>query len=219
MEISALLLAGGLSRRMGSACPKQFLPLKDKPIVLYSLEVLLQIEEIKEVIVVCAPQYHALFDRYAVRFALPGRERQDSVYNGLCAASPSSEWILVHDAARPFITQQCVRSLFEPGLSCGVSALAVPAKNTLKIVNDKQYVGSTLDRSKIWEMQTPQLLNKEVMRRAFAAIQKDKVAVTDDVSLAEHMNCQVKLVTGSYNNIKITTQEDLLFAQWIVTKS
>ena len=215
-EISAILLAGGLGKRMRSSCPKQFMPLYGKTLALFSLDVLLQCEEIKEIIVVCLPQYRSLFEGYQVHFALPGVERQDSVHNGVQLTK--YDWVLTHDAARPFITADMVKSLFAAAFKAGASALAVPAKNSLKKVNEHIEVISTLDRSQIWEMQTPQLVKKELMLAGFAHAQKNGLAVTDDVALAELAGSPVKLVESSYQNIKLTTQEDLAFAQWLIEK-
>lgn len=216
MHVSAILLAGGQGVRMGAALPKQFLPLGDRRIALYSLEVLLQLDEVEEVIVVCAPEYRPFFAQAPVKFALPGPQRQDSVMNGLREVKKSAEWVCVHDSARPFITQAMVEKLFRAGEQTGNATLAVPVKNTLKESSSAGMVKTTVDRSHIWEVQTPQLLKKEVMESGFALVHQNNLSVTDDVSLAELVGSPVKLVRGGYQNIKITTPEDLLFAEWII---
>jgi 2-C-methyl-D-erythritol 4-phosphate cytidylyltransferase len=216
MKTSVLLLAGGSGVRMQNPLPKQFLPLQNKAIALYSLEVLLQLAQVAEIIVVCAPDYRHFFAGMPVRFAPPGKQRQDSVYNGLQMVNPTSRWICTHDAARPFISPALVQTLFEAGEKVGAASLATPVKNTLKEVNVHKEVVCTADRSRIWEIQTPQLVKKEVLEAGFAYAQAQALTVTDDVSLAELIGHPVRLVLGSYQNIKITTPEDLLFAEWLV---
>ena len=216
LKTSVILLAGGKGERMGSALPKQFLPLHNKPIALYSLEILLQLVEVEEIIVVCAPQYRHFFDGWPVQFALPGEQRQDSVYSGLQMVHSHADWVSIHDAARPFITVEMIKTLFDEAETVGVASLAMPVKNTLKEVGEYQNVSRTLDRSRIWEIQTPQVLKKEILTAGFAYAHTHKLSVTDDVSLAELIGHPVKLVCGAYQNIKITTPEDLGFAEWLV---
>ena len=202
---------------MGAAIPKQFLTLQNKAIALHSLEILMQLEEIKEIIVVCAPEFRNLFSNQKVIFADPGEQRQDSVFNGLQKAR--YEWICTHDSARPFITPALVKNLFAEGQNSVASSLAMPVKNTLKQINASQAVVSTLDRSMIWEVQTPQLVKKTILDEGFAYAKRHALAVTDDISLAELIGHTAKLVRGSYQNIKITTPEDLQFAAWLSQKN
>jgi 2-C-methyl-D-erythritol 4-phosphate cytidylyltransferase len=211
MNISAILLAGGKGSRMGSPLPKQYLPLGEKPIACHSLEVFLSHPAIMEVIVVCAPEYRSFFSKYDVLFANPGIRRQDSLFNGLKSAS--HEWICVHDAARPYLTSELLTRMIGEGKEIGAATLAMPVKNTLKECDRDGFVRSTPDRDYIWEVQTPQLLAKEILLKGFAYADEHHLTVTDDVSLAELINHPVKLVSGSYQNIKITTPEDL----WLST--
>jgi 2-C-methyl-D-erythritol 4-phosphate cytidylyltransferase len=217
MQVSAILLAGGIGGRMGMPTPKQFLTLQGKPIALHSLLALQQLKEIQEIIVVCAPEYRHLFAGCEVTFAPPGAQRQDSVYNGLKIAR--SEWICTHDSARPFIGPDLVRALFSEGKHVTASSLAMPVKNTLKEITSLQEVVRTLDRSVIWEIQTPQLVKREVLEAGFAYAKQHALSVTDDISLAELVGHPPKLVRGCYKNIKITTPEDLLFAEWLIQKN
>ncbi|MCC5831681.1 MAG: 2-C-methyl-D-erythritol 4-phosphate cytidylyltransferase [Chlamydiales bacterium] len=207
MKISVILLAGGKGSRMGTALPKQFLLLDERPIACRSLEIFLNHSAVSEVIVVCASAYRPFFSGYDVQFANPGERRQDSLFNGLAFAR--HEWVCVHDAARPYLTRELLTRLIDEGKEIGAATLAMPVKNTVKESDESGFVRSTPDREYIWEVQTPQLLTKEVLLKGFAYADKHGLTVTDDVSLAELIGHPVKLVPGSYENIKITTPEDL----------
>lgn len=193
---------------MGGEIPKQFLPLNGKTLACHSLEVLQSHPLIAQVIVVCAPVFHPYFSDYRVEFAEPGERRQDSLFNAL--QKVEHEWVCIHDAARPFLTAPSLASLIEEGME-GVKAatLGIPVKNTIKFCDQNQCVQNTPDRSLLWEIQTPQLLTKELLERGFAYANRHAITVTDDVSLAELLGHPVKVVLGSYKNIKITTPEDL----------
>jgi 2-C-methyl-D-erythritol 4-phosphate cytidylyltransferase len=216
MQISLILLAGGKGERLGGEAPKQFLHLGEKPIIFHCLEIFLQIEEIKEIVVVCAPEFRPLLKPFPVKFALPGSQRQDSFFSGFREINRDAEWVMTHDAARPFVTTDLVRKLLAVASHTSAASLALPVKNTLKEIGHNQKVLRTIDRSVIWEIQTPQIIKKKIVKEGFNLIHTQKVSVTDDVSLAELAGYPVTLVTGSGQNIKITTPEDLFFAEWLV---
>lgn len=217
-KISAILLAGGMGTRMESTIPKQFLKLHQKPVACYSFEIFLQMTEIDEVVVVCSSEFRELFisDSKPVVFALPGERRQDSVFNGLQASS--YDLLCIHDAARPFIDKNLVSKVLVAGQQYGAAAAAVPIKFTIKEVDAHQFVKKTPDRAHIWEIQTPQVLHREILIQGFEQANQNKILVTDDVSLAELIHKQVKLVEGSHTNIKITVPSDLGIAQQFLEK-
>ncbi len=211
MSISVILLAGGSGSRMKSQLPKQFMRLNGKQIAHHSLDVFLAYPDVAEVIVVCNPAFRSHFSGYPVKFALPGKRRQDSLFNGLNSAT--CDWICVHDSVRPFITPSMLKRLFKEGKKTGAATLGMPMKWTVKLCGDKKLVKQTLNRGQAWEGQTPQFLAKEVLLKGFAYANEHDVTVTDDVSLAELINHPVTLVEGAYNNLKITTPEDLIIAE------
>ncbi len=213
MSISLIFLAGGVGSRMKSRTPKQFLKLKKQPIAHHSLEIFLKHPDIKEVIVVCDSNYHHYFSDYPVKFAPPGKRRQDSVYNGFQLTT--ADWICVHDSARPFITENMLETLFQEGKSVGAAVIGMPMKATIKEGCDNNLVKRTLPREQIWEIQTPQFLARSVLEKGFSHAREHKLTVTDDVSLAELVEHPVKLVKGCERNLKITTPEDLIIAQQI----
>jgi 2-C-methyl-D-erythritol 4-phosphate cytidylyltransferase len=210
-KISVILLAGGRGTRMKSSTPKQFLLLKDKPIVLYSYEVFASLPPIFEIIVVCDPQYHSMFPTR--KFALPGKERQDSVSQGLDCVSPEADFVMVHDGARPFITTQLVSNLIEEAKTHATVASAVPVKATIKEASPEGIVLKTLNRKALWEMHTPQITTPKLLHQGLNLARSKNILLTDDVAAIELLGHPVKLIHGSYQNIKITTPEDLFIAQ------
>lgn len=214
--ISAILLAGGKGTRIGGPIPKQFIILDNKPIALYSYELFSALPFIKEIIVVCDQLYTTFFKTrgsLSPLFAKPGKERQDSVQNGFQMVSPSSEFILIHDSARPFVQKEDVENLVAAGVQTGAAALGTPIKYTLKSLDSNQYVRETMDRNSFFEIQTPQIIEKNLYKKGFLEAQKKGLHLTDDVGLVELLNHPVKIVTGSDRNSKITTPQDLLFAR------
>lgn len=216
--ISLILVAGGTGSRMGAPIPKQFIPLNGKLIARYSFDLFLLSSEISQLVVVCDPSYQYIFstDVKPLDFALPGSRRQDSVYNGLQKCDPKAELILIHDSARPFLEAKHLNSLIEAGRRVGAATLAAPVCCTIKQCDRSKKVEKTLDRSRLWEIQTPQALFADLLRRGFESVIEDNLEVTDDVSIAEAIGHPVEIVTGSPRNIKLTTPFDLAVAQTIL---
>jgi len=213
LKTSAILLAGGTGSRVQSATPKQFLLLNQKIVALYSFELFLSIPEIDEVIIICSPCFRTLFETDSLKpvlFALPGIRRQDSLYNGLQIAS--HELICVHDAARPIIDKEIILKVLENGKEYGAATAGMPLKFTIKESNSENFACKTPDRNKFWEIQTPQVLHRDILNKGFEYVNKNNMTITDDTSLAELIGKPVKLVEGSHTNLKITMPSDLLIA-------
>jgi len=222
--LSAIILAAGQGRRLKAVAPKPLVKIGKLPVIIYSLNTLDKHLKIDEIIVVVNVNNQRAITRLIKNYSfkkikslvLGGRRRQDSVYNGLKAVSGDSDWVLIHDAARPFIDQKSITEVILAARKTGSAILGVSVKATIKSIKSKGIVDRTLDRSNLWEIQTPQVFKKELILRAYKGYSKMKV--TDDASLVEKLGKKVKLVPGSYANIKITTQEDLLFAQAIAER-
>lgn len=224
-SVSVILLAGGKGKRMGASMPKQYLPLIGQPIALYSLYTFSQLIEVKEIIVVCDPSYQDIFEGtkekidVELKFTLPGKERQDSVYSGLQAVDLNSELVCIHDSARPLASSGDIEKVLKDGWLNGAAVLGVPVKATIKEANSDSFVVKTLDRKTLWEMQTPQVIKPELLKKGFELVNREGLEVTDDVSIVEHLKHPVYITEGSYTNIKVTTPDDLLLAERILSMS
>jgi 2-C-methyl-D-erythritol 4-phosphate cytidylyltransferase len=216
LKCAFILLAGGQGTRFGSDLPKQYTDLKGKPLVLHAFEVFQQCEQIDEIVVVCGKEYQSFFSDVAkkpIKFAASGHRRQDSVENGFKEVSADADIICIHDGARPYPTKQMVVDVLDAAHTYGAAAVGMPVKFTLKDCDGEGMVVSTPDRSRFWEIQTPQALRRALLTDGLALATKAGLTVTDDTSLAELMGAKVKIVPGSYSNIKVTTPEDLLIAE------
>ncbi len=222
-NVSVILLAGGTGSRMGTSVPKQYLPLAGKPVVLHSFELLISLPEVSEIVVVCQEQYQKYFKadevRLPVLFAEPGAERQDSVYSGLQLVSEHTGFVCVHDGARPLLSREVAQRTIGAAQRYGAAAAAVPVKATIKSVEEDNWVDTTLDRSQLWEMQTPQVVEASLLREAFAHACEHGIEGTDDISIVEAYGAQARLVMGDYRNVKITTSADLDYAQYLLQKT
>ncbi|MDP3041600.1 MAG: 2-C-methyl-D-erythritol 4-phosphate cytidylyltransferase [Candidatus Omnitrophota bacterium] len=222
--LSAIILAAGQGKRLGAAVLKPLVKIAKLPAIIYSLNTLDKHPQIDEIIVVVnAKNQQAikrLIRKYSFkkikRFVLGGRRRQDSVYNGLKMASGNSDWALIHDSARPFIDGETIAKVILAAKKTGSAIVAVKPKATIKFSQKNNIVKETLDRDNLWEIQTPQVFRKELLLQAYKKYGKEKV--TDDASLVEKLGEDVLIVQGSYQNIKITTGEDLLFAGLIAKR-
>lgn len=219
-KTAAIFLSGGIGKRIGLDIPKQYLKLNGKPIALYSFETFVTHPQIQEIIVVCDDAYKDLFltqkKSKLIKFAKPGPERQDSFFSGLKAVSDDCEFVMSHDAARPFITHKMIDDLLDTVKVASGATLAMPVKFTVKQVGENLWVDKTLERSHLMEIQTPQIGKKYLFEQAILKLKQSSQDVTDDVSLLEILGESVKIVYGSYGNIKITTQDDLFFATQLI---
>ena len=212
--VSLILLAGGSGSRMGGGIPKQFRLLQGKPLILYSFEFFSSLPEVNELVVVCESSYRDFFKKESgLRFALPGKRRQDSVYNGLRAASEEADLICVHDGARPFVDRLAFLACLRKAEKEGAAALAVPASNTIKRVDGDRVV-QTLPRQDLWEMQTPQVIQRKLFSEAYEYANSREIEATDDLSLVEAFGHPVYLIKSSPENFKVTTPFD-----WSVAES
>ena len=224
-KVVAIVPAAGAGKRLGLGINKAFAKLAGVPLLVHCLHMLEKTKLVTEAIVVLAPaeveEGEQLLDRYQPEYfpALPikvvagGKERQDSVANALAAVPDDAAYIAVHDGARPFAG----RAVFERTLAAakeqGAAIAVVPVKNTIKVVDASGVVVDTPMRSTLVAVQTPQIFRASLLKEAYAALAAKPAAVTDDASVVELLGHRVVVAQGRYENIKITTPEDLVLAE------
>lgn len=224
-NICAIVLAAGQGKRMKSSIQKQYILLKEKPILYYSLKAFEDIKEIERIILVvgkgevsyCRKE---IIDKYGLQKVTDviegGKERYHSVYEGLKLLEKHCDYVLIHDGARPFITESIILNTIENVKKYKACAVGMPVKDTIKIVDEENFCVHTPERAKVWAVQTPQAFEYNIIKSAYDILMQKEIMVTDDAMVIEQfMNISVKLIESTYENIKITTQEDLKVAETI----
>uniref|UniRef100_A0A7S1UCG6 2-C-methyl-D-erythritol 4-phosphate cytidylyltransferase, chloroplastic n=2 Tax=Phaeomonas parva TaxID=124430 RepID=A0A7S1UCG6_9STRA len=220
-DVAVVLLAGGVGSRMKADRPKQFLTLAGKPVLEHTIELFRGIEGVSQIVLVLDEQYRGEWKKFAAAderfvFADPGKERQDSVENGLSKVVDGASLVAVHDAARPLVTPAEIYNVLMDGVEHGAAVLGVPMKATVKESEDGEFVLRTIPRSRLWEIQTPQVIRPALLREGFRKVKELGLEVTDDVSIVEQIGEPVKITVGEYTNIKLTTPEDMQIAESIL---
>lgn len=219
-SVGVVIVAAGRGTRMGTVESKQYLLLQGKPVIVHTLEVFQQHDLISEIVLVTGKEdidrcreWIQLYKLDKVKAIVAGgSERQHSVHKGLLKLT--TQWVMVHDGVRPFVQPNEIEACYERAKQIGASVLAVPVKDTIKQVDNEGRVLSTPDRRSLWAIQTPQTFRLSELLDAYAAAEPDGFLGTDDSSLAERAGIPVSVVEGSYRNIKITTPDDLDFAEF-----
>lgn len=220
----AIIVAAGQGKRMGTGVSKQYLMLGDKPVVVHALQAFDEQPVIEAMVLVVAPSDVEHVKNGIVRkyeFKKPvlvvegGQERQQSVYNGLKALVRFGdvEIVVIHDGVRPLVTGQMIQDSICAADRYGAAVVGVPVKDTIKKVDGQQFVVCTPERSELWLVQTPQAFKYHLIWEAHEKALQDGFCGTDDAMLVERLGHPVKMVMGSYCNIKITTREDLILAR------
>lgn len=219
MNIStAVIVAAGKGRRMGTEISKQFLPLCGKEILAHTVEKFEKAACIRDIILVTGGD--ALQDvwqmaqeygwKKIISVTEGGKERQDSVFLGLQQVPQDTEIVLIHDGVRPFVTEEILERSIAAAKETGGCVAGVPAKDTIKVCDAEGFAIATPDRSTLRQIQTPQTFRRKEILAAYEKAKADGFLGTDDASVAEHSGFPVRVIMGSYSNIKITTKEDLL---------
>ena len=220
---TAIVLAAGKGTRMNSKIQKQFLEVEGKPVIYYSLKCFQESLLIRDIILVTGEESLSYCKEEIVkRFGFSkvkkvtagGKERYDSVYAGLCACD-NTDYVLIHDGARPFVTEEILERTCFAVKETGACVVGMPAKDTIKISDRNKMVESTPAREKVWLVQTPQAFRYSLIKESYESIRcKDMSGITDDAMIVEQESgVKVALVHGSYENLKITTPEDLIIAE------
>lgn len=228
MKNTAIVLAGGSGSRMKSSVKKQYLMMQGRPVLCHSLEIFQNCSRIDEIILVCGKgeieQCRAnIVEAYGFtkvsHIVEGGKERYHSVHEGLKAITDCT-YVLIHDGARPFVDDAILNRVLDVLPECRACVVGMPVKDTIKMSDQEGFVERTLPRELLWTIQTPQSFEYALIREAYDKLAEQEPAdikITDDAMVAEYiLQIPVKLVEGSYDNIKITTPEDLLLAELIL---
>lgn len=223
---SAIVLAAGTGSRMNSDIPKQYMELVGKPVIYYSLKAFAD-AGFSSIVLVCKEEeieycQKEIIEKYNIKSVTSvvagGKERYHSVFAGLKALS-DTEYVFIHDAARPMLTQEIITRLKETVIKEKTAVAGMPVKDTIKIVDDENYVSDTPERQYVWQVQTPQCFSYPIIYQAYKSIIQDEEEgwtipkITDDAMVLEYTSdYEIKMVEADYRNIKITTPEDLAIA-------
>lgn len=223
--ISAVILAGGKGKRMGASISKQFIDLKGKPIIYYTIKKFQENKSIDNIIVVLPPDEISYFkEEILIKYSLKidkivvgGTERQDSVYNALKSISDTkTDIVLIHDGARPFISDRIINDGIRYAREYGAAAPGVMPKDTIKVKNKSNFSISTPNRENLVAIQTPQVFKYKEILECHENVKANKEIVTDDTMVAEKYGYKVYLYDGEYTNIKVTTPEDLILGEKLI---
>ena len=220
---TAIVLAAGQGKRMHSKIQKQFLEIGGKPILYYSMECFQKSPLIQDIILVTGEDMISycqseIVEKYGFtkvwKVTAGGKERYDSVYAGLLCCQ-DTDYVYIHDGARPFVTEEMIQRGYEAVKRTNACVMGMPSKDTVKLADPSGYIKETPDRKIVWNIQTPQIFSYDLIRGAYESIRKkDMSNVTDDAMVVEQeTGTKILLVEGSYQNIKITTPEDLAVAE------
>ncbi len=237
MNCTAIVLAAGAGKRMQSNVAKQYMLLQDKPVIWYALKAFEESETIDAVILVvgegeidyCSREIVAKYGFQKVCAVVEGgAERYLSVWEGLRFLKGRSDvadgYVFIHDGARPFVTEQIIKDTLESAREYGACVAGMPVKDTIKIADAEEFAAQTPNRRTVWAVQTPQVFEQKLITEAYEALlgslellREQGVEITDDAMVVETMlHKKVKLVRASYENIKLTTPEDMKFAESLV---
>lgn len=226
---TAIVLAAGQGKRMQSSIQKQFLEIYGRPVLYYSLKSFQDSPLIDEIILVTSEEMIAycqkeIVEMYTVskvsKIIAGGKERYDSVYRGLCECGEDCRYVLIHDGARPFVSEEIIKRGLAGVIETGACAVGMPSKDTIKLSDENGFISATPERALVWAIQTPQIFDYSLIKEAHERIrQKDMSSITDDAMVVEaETGTRIKLIEGSYQNIKITTPEDLDIAEVFARK-
>jgi len=227
MKTVAIIPAGGTGKRMGSRLPKQYLSLAGIPILVHTLNVFQHSPIIDEILLAVPEGDPADVRRNVVgqfdiskvsRVLAGGRERQDSVRNALANVRDEHDIIVVHDAVRPFVTEDLIERVVAGAKAFGAVIVGIPLRDTVKEVDGSGCVARTVPREGLWLTQTPQAFRRKVILAAYERAAADRFCGTDDASLVERTGIPVRMILGDADNIKLTTPEDLARGERIIRR-
>ena len=224
MNYSLILLCAGSGKRTGLKYNKIFYKINNQTVYEMNISHFLEDNRCKQIIVVTKENeiddIRTLVNDSRIEYVFGGKERQDSVYEGLQKVKENH--VFIHDGARPFVDESIIERTYQAVKEYRACVAGMPSKDTVKIVDENDFAVNTPERRFVWCIQTPQVFETALIRHAYFKLmenEENEIGITDDAMVVERMeNCAVKLVEGSYENIKITTPEDLILAESLIKK-
>lgn len=215
-KVTAIIPAGGIGQRMNLDLPKQFIEISGKPIIVYTLEAISECRYIDEIVVAVPDGYISYLNKKIKEYGLNkvtkilcgGKTRQQTVYKCI-SEDVKNDYILIHDAVRPFIDTKILSIAIDEAYKHGASAVGKKAVDTLKLADESGFISKTVDRSKIWQIETPQIFKKDILIKAHETATEKNYEATDDCQLVEFIGEKIKLIENDTLNLKITHTEDL----------
>ncbi len=223
-KTTAIIVASGTGSRMGSEIPKQFIEVLGKPVIAYTINSLSKCKDIDEIIIVTLSDYLVYckdivdafgFDKVS-RIVCGGDTRGNSVFNGLKELDDDCDIVAIHDGVRPMIDSDTVSECIHQARKYGCAAVGVKMKDTVKVCDENGFIDHTADREKMWAIQTPQVFKKDIIYALHKDAHEKNLSFTDDCILAESAGYKVKIVEGQYENIKITTPQDIFIMKGLL---
>lgn len=213
-----------MGTRLGADVPKALVPVAGEPLIVRTLRRFATLELVEGAVITVPPEHRdaiktavtAAFAGREFLFVNGGAERQLSVGNGLDALDPATEIVVIHDAARPFVSSESIAGSIKAAAQHGAATVAIPASDTILAADDERFLFDTPDRSRLWACQTPQTFRVPVIREAHTRARQEGLLATDDASLARQYGARVQLVMGSPLNFKVTTAGDLALAECVI---
>lgn len=225
MKIGVIIPAAGQGKRMKKDINKQYLQLGDRPLLAHTLDIFSKNTNIEQIITVvsedeinyCQRNIINNYDFDEVRLVAGGKTRQQSVYAGLMAFSPAINYVIIHDGARPLLSQNLLNKVIDNLKKYDAITTGVPVKDTIKTVDNNEFIKNTLKRNRLRAIQTPQAFAYDLICEAHESY-NGNLNATDDASLVEALGHKVKLIKGEYSNLKVTTPIDLVYAESILER-
>ena len=223
---AVIIVAAGGSKRFGSSYPKQFVSLLGNPLFIYSVKTFLESPLINEIVILVPQRWKRYTQRVINKFKIKktiriytgGKRRQDTVYRGLCKVSRDIKYVLIHDAARPLVTQKLIKKVIKGADTSGCCIPVVSPADTVKEIDGRGFIRRTIHRKMVGLVQTPQAFRYEIIMNAYKRNDSRKT-FTDDAQLAETLGRKVKVIEGEQTNIKVTWREDIAIAEGYLKSS
>jgi 2-C-methyl-D-erythritol 4-phosphate cytidylyltransferase len=223
-RITAIIVAAGNGSRMESQTKKQYMFIKDKPILGYTVEKFYQLNQIDQIFVVCDKDNldfvnKQIIEKYGymdrVHPVIGGITRTQSVYNGIKAAEGLTDYILIHDGVRPMIARSVILEVIEKAIEFNAAIVCTKAQDTIKLVKGNK-IEKTLDRSMLWHAETPQAFDYKLLKECMEKAVMTEIPFTDEASILEYFGYDVYVVDNNANNLKITTIKDFKYAEFLI---